>query len=173
MTTELLEEFKSHAKAALGAILDKLSSDDTKGYFLCLVTNSNDNGVEGKPYTILYNAICNDYGYDYSVVEDELPSVVDEVAEAFISLYPSNSEEETSENELECYYDDLSEEYIEEQGLEIVVWAESQYIMELPNYRKHSKLINSEEGLDLYGSSAYVVETAWLDDFRNDNLYDY
>lgn len=46
-------------------------------------------------------------------------------------------------------------------GCEIVTWPESQDVMERDGYRDHCWLINDEEGLDLYGSSAYVVEKCW------------
>lgn len=62
--------------------------------------------------------------------------------------------------ELEMWDGDYSKENLE--GYEIVCWPESQDIMEYDNYRAFCYLINDAEGLEKYGSSAYVVDKEWL-----------
>ena len=58
----------------------------------------------------------------------------------------------------------------------IVTWPESQDLFECANYREHSKLINGDIGLKIYGSSAFLVEKEWwegdidpIDDDEDDN----
>lgn len=46
---------------------------------------------------------------------------------------------------------------------EVVTWPESQDLMEKKGFREHCELINSEKGLDMYGSSAYLVDKEWLE----------
>lgn len=46
---------------------------------------------------------------------------------------------------------------------EVVTWPESQDLMEKEGFRKHCELINSEKGIDMYGSSAYLVDKEWLE----------
>ena len=48
----------------------------------------------------------------------------------------------------------------------IIAWPESQKLMELEDFEKHSYLINSEEGIDTFGYSAYFVEKDWYDNER-------
>ena len=45
---------------------------------------------------------------------------------------------------------------------EIVVWPESQELMERKGFTEHCKLINDEEGLARFGSAAYLVDKEWL-----------
>ena len=49
-------------------------------------------------------------------------------------------------------------------GYEIVCWPESQHCMEQRGFYQNAYLINDEEGLDKYGSAAYVVDKAWLEE---------
>lgn len=44
----------------------------------------------------------------------------------------------------------------------VVTWQESQNLMEKKGFIKHCVLINSEKGLELYGSAAYLVDEKWL-----------
>ena len=44
----------------------------------------------------------------------------------------------------------------------VVTWPEVQLLMDLKDFKKHSYLINDEQGLDDFGNSAYFVETEWL-----------
>lgn len=46
----------------------------------------------------------------------------------------------------------------------IIAWPESQKLMELENFEKHSYLINSEKGILTFGNSAYFVEKNWYND---------
>ena len=48
------------------------------------------------------------------------------------------------------------------EGYEIVCFPESQSVAERPAYDEHCWFINDEEGLETYGSCAYVVEANWL-----------
>lgn len=50
----------------------------------------------------------------------------------------------------------------------VIQWPEIQDIMELEGFRDNSYLINDEKGLKEYGSSAYFVNTKWLDKFFED-----
>lgn len=55
---------------------------------------------------------------------------------------------------------------------EIVCWPESQMLMEKKGFYENCTLINSERGIEKYGSSAYLVEKDWYDDFINNRLED-
>lgn len=46
----------------------------------------------------------------------------------------------------------------------VITWPESQKLMELEDFKDHSYLINSEEGIDTFGYSAYFIEKDWYDD---------
>lgn len=45
----------------------------------------------------------------------------------------------------------------------IVRWPDVQFLMDKPGFRENSHLINSVEGINEYGSSAYLVDSAWLE----------
>lgn len=53
---------------------------------------------------------------------------------------------------------------------EVVMWPESQDLMSLKGFRENSALINSEKGLEIYGSSAYRVEPNWLEKAKNGEI---
>lgn len=55
---------------------------------------------------------------------------------------------------------------------EIVCWPESQMLMEKKGFYDNCTLINSEKGLEKYGSSAYLVEKDWYNKFMNNELED-
>lgn len=55
---------------------------------------------------------------------------------------------------------------------EIVCWPESQMLMEKEGFFENCSLINSERGLEEYGSSAYLVDKDWYQKFINDELPD-
>lgn len=48
----------------------------------------------------------------------------------------------------------------------VVTWPDSQLLMDKKGFRNHCELINSEKGLELYGSSAYLVDKKWLSDVK-------
>lgn len=54
----------------------------------------------------------------------------------------------------------------------IVCWPESQMLMEKKGFHANCTLINSEKGLEKYGSSAYLVEEEWYYKFVNNELDD-
>ena len=47
----------------------------------------------------------------------------------------------------------------------IIQWPEIQEFMEIEGFEENSYLINDEKGLDDFGSSAYFVNTKWIDEF--------
>lgn len=57
-------------------------------------------------------------------------------------------------------------------GYEIVCWPESQMLMEKEGFYDNCSLINSERGLEEYGSSAYLVDKDWYQKFINNELSD-
>ena len=46
----------------------------------------------------------------------------------------------------------------------VVTWAESQALMELPDFHEHCHLINDSEGLSQFGPQAYMCEISWLNE---------
>ena len=65
--------------------------------------------------------------------------------------------------------------YTEEElvGYDVVLWPDSQDLMELDGFDENSYLINDEEGLEMFGSSAYVVSKMWLDSQNSDEITKY
>ena len=49
---------------------------------------------------------------------------------------------------------------------EVVMWPESQELMDKEGFFENCELINSVRGFNLYGSSAYLVDRKWLEDVR-------
>ena len=52
-------------------------------------------------------------------------------------------------------------------GYIIICWLDSQELMELDGFRENCSLINGERGLDTYGSSAYLVDKDWYEEYAN------
>ena len=55
---------------------------------------------------------------------------------------------------------------------EIVCWPESQMLMEKEGFYDNCSLINSDRGLEEFGSSAYLVDKDWYQKFINGELSD-
>lgn len=55
---------------------------------------------------------------------------------------------------------------------EVVCWPESQNLMGKKGFFENCSLINSERGLDVYGSSAYLVKSEWYDKVLNGEIAD-
>lgn len=52
----------------------------------------------------------------------------------------------------------------------IVIWPYSQNLMEAKGFYENALLINTEKGLDEFGSSAYLVDEDWYDAYKNGTL---
>ena len=57
-------------------------------------------------------------------------------------------------------------------GYEIVCWPESQMLMEKEGFYDNCSLINSDRGLEEFGSSAYLVDKDCYQKFINGELSD-
>lgn len=55
-------------------------------------------------------------------------------------------------------------------GYVVVCWPESQMLMENEGFFENCTLINTERGLEAYGSSAYLVDENWYDQFQKGEL---
>ena len=74
------------------------------------------------------------------------------------------------EVELQLYTGDYSTESMQDYGLEIVRWPESQELSELgKDWYEHCFLVNDEEGISAYGSAAYVVQSSWYNENCNNS----
>ena len=51
----------------------------------------------------------------------------------------------------------------------IVCWPEIQYLFNEDGFEENSYLINDEQGLEDFGSSAYFVDEDWLNSIENDS----
>ena len=49
----------------------------------------------------------------------------------------------------------------------MIMWPESQMLMELPEWEDHCCLVNDDKGLDKFGSAAYFVEEDWYNQQKN------
>ena len=47
-------------------------------------------------------------------------------------------------------------------GYTIIYWPKSQYLMDNDEINEYCYLINDEDGYDVYGPCAYVVDSQWL-----------
>lgn len=73
-------------------------------------------------------------------------------------------EEDDLSDKLDIYTGDYADGYLYSQGLFIMTWPDSQELCEKPEFYEHAWLIDDEEGLEMYGSSSYVVEKKWWDE---------
>ncbi len=48
------------------------------------------------------------------------------------------------------------------ETFEIVCWPEIQFLMSKNGFEENAFLINDEKGIEEYGSSAYFVNSDWL-----------
>lgn len=55
-------------------------------------------------------------------------------------------------------------------NLVIVCWPDSQMLMGMEGFYDNCSLINSERGLEAFGSSAYLVDKVWYEKFINNEL---
>lgn len=55
-------------------------------------------------------------------------------------------------------------------GYVVVCWPESQMLMENEGFFENCTLINTERGLEAYGSSAYLVDEEWYDQLQKGEL---
>ena len=55
---------------------------------------------------------------------------------------------------------------------EIICWPESQMLMEKEGFYDNCSLINSDRGIEEFGSSAYLVDKDWYQKFINGELSD-
>lgn len=127
---------------------------------------------EGKVIAVVNGTTSDVWFIDNQYRTD--PMVIDAINELKSRIEKNDDEDdEEDKGELHEYYGEYGydEAELATYGLEIVTWAESQYLLELPKYRDHCQLINDIEGLEKYGSSAYVVETAWLNEMRETKSY--
>ena len=61
-------------------------------------------------------------------------------------------------NNLKLYVDNINKM----TTYTVITWPEVQLLLDLEGFKEHSYLINDEQGLNDFGSSAYFVETEWL-----------
>ena len=52
----------------------------------------------------------------------------------------------------------------------IILWPESQKLMGFKGFRENAVLINSDYGLDQYGSSAYRIDKDWFERIKTHDL---
>lgn len=55
-------------------------------------------------------------------------------------------------------------------GYVVVCWPESQMLMENEGFFENCTLINTERGLEAYGSSAYLVDEDWYNQLQKGEL---
>lgn len=67
-------------------------------------------------------------------------------------------------DKLRIYDGVYDQDVLEQEGLCIICWPETQYLCEMDKFWEHAWLINDEYGLDKFGSSAYVVEEKWYEE---------
>ena len=67
-------------------------------------------------------------------------------------------------NDFRIWSGGYEDEYLDSCGVDIMTWPESQDLMEMPDWEKNTWLINDEEGLDLFGSSAYIYNKDWYEE---------
>lgn len=58
------------------------------------------------------------------------------------------------------------------EGYVVVMFPESQGITEKEGFLSNCELINSDKGLEVYGSGAYLVDEDWYRKYKNGELAD-
>jgi len=51
---------------------------------------------------------------------------------------------------------------MKQEQFEVVCWPEIQFLFDEEGFELNSYLINDEQGIEEYGSSAYFVNSEWL-----------
>lgn len=49
---------------------------------------------------------------------------------------------------------------------DLVCWPESQQYMDEKDFNDHAILLNDDDSVRIYGSAAYMIETAWLEKIK-------
>lgn len=44
----------------------------------------------------------------------------------------------------------------------VITWPESQNLFDIPGFEENSYLVNDDQGMEDFGSSAYFVDEEWL-----------
>lgn len=70
---------------------------------------------------------------------------------------------ETIRSELKTWDRGYSEDEL--RGFSVIQWPEVQSYMDKPGFSHVARLVNDDEGLDLYGSSAYVIPNRMLNNW--------
>lgn len=133
-----------------------------KSYYKQAISNITPNNSEKELDIKDYNEeeVNNCHGYyyveRYAADSWERGEIVEKTIEVQVE---QNKEEDLSEVSIwPCGYTD--EELV---GYEVVLWPDSQDLMELDGFWENSYLINDEDGLEKFGSSAFVVDKSWLE----------
>lgn len=75
-----------------------------------------------------------------------------------------------NELKLQLFSGGYEKQWLTDSGLLVVQWPESQELCELgEDWHEHCFLINDEEGLSVYGSAAYVVQSNWYNENCNNS----
>ena len=48
----------------------------------------------------------------------------------------------------------------------VITWPDIQYYMDIEGFDENSYLVNDEQGLEDFGSSAYFVDEEWLEELN-------
>lgn len=97
-------------------------------------------------------------------IKDALP-VIDEnnpSLKIYQDAIDNHGAKELELSEIISYLDFSSIKNSDDDCFVVIQWPEIQYLMDLDGFKENSHLINDEEGLNKYGSSAYFIKKEWL-----------
>ena len=147
---------------------EKAALEDMRECYNQAIFNITPNGVETELDTNDYCEIekrvggyCGWYDVErYAADSWERCEVVEKEIE-FPDEEDKEPEEDLETTNLEMWDGGYRDEDL--VGYEVVLWPDSQYLMELDGFYENAYLINDIEGLEMFGSAAYVVDKNWLD----------
>lgn len=136
--------------------------------FVVIAVNNVETTGELTIDTYVYENECEALGKKADLIRERLANVDEDYWEN--SLTDHNIEE----NRRSCLYNSECRFDVQVQERQIEVADDSEDIytpigfpdiqsfMDLEGFKEHSYLINDEQGMEDFGSSAYMVEKAWL-----------
>lgn len=100
----------------------------------------------------------SNYNYDTALLDFECNECGWEGNETQLER---EDEDEDCEYNIQIWDGCYDQRKLKRAGYGIMVWPDSQELMEMQGRCEHTWLINDERGLDRFGSSAYVYDIDW------------
>lgn len=134
-----------------------------------ITPNNSEKELDMNEYSEKELSDCHGYYYAERYAADSWER--GEIIEKTIDFPEDEAAKKSGSNDLQMWSGGYTEEEL--VGYDVVLWPDSQDLMELDGFDENSYLINDEAGLEIFGSSAYVVSKMWLDSQNSDEITKY